>query len=277
MANYRTSSLFHYTTFNGLKSILKLGIIPNFCKEDLTLGGNPLVITFPMVSFCDIPLTRTSEFTKRYGRHAIGLTKEWALRNNINPILYIHNPEIISSLGFFRAYEVSLRGDLQRRGSDGEAINIDLHDPDSVSSIASLVNHVNARNANFVLLGYSKMYFGMYKGKRQCNYEENEWRYVVKEETGIEWKWDIDQYNAWRGDPNDSKPESNEFLKSKTLKFEINDISYIIVEQENQRNGIINYIAKLPRLCELDPILDENAKRNLYSKIISMERIGKDF
>lgn len=83
MANYRTSSLFHYTTFIGLKSILKLGIIPNFCKEDLTIDGNPLVITFPMVSFCDIPLTRTSEFTKRYSRHAIGLTKEWALKKTL--------------------------------------------------------------------------------------------------------------------------------------------------------------------------------------------------
>lgn len=199
------------------------------------------------------------------------------IKKNINPILYIHNPEIISSLRFYKAYEASLRGDLQRRGSDGGTTNVNLHNTDSVSGIVSPVNHFNARNANFVLLGYSKMYFGMYKGKSQCNYEENEWRYVVKEEVGIEWKLDIDQYNAWRGDTNKSKPEPNEFLKAKTLKFEINDISYIIVEQENQRNGIINYIAKLPRLCELDPILDENAKRNLYSKIISMERIGKDF
>lgn len=106
MSNYRTSSLFHYTTYNGLKSILKQGIIPNYCKEDFSIDGDAFAVGIPMVSFCDIPLTRTYEFTKRYGHHAIGLSKEWALKNQINPILYIKNEDIISSLKFYKEYEL---------------------------------------------------------------------------------------------------------------------------------------------------------------------------
>lgn len=101
MDSLRTSSLFHYTDFNGLKRILTGGLVPNYCSKDLTVGEREFVIGLPMVCFCDIPLTRTEEFTKRYGRHAIALSKEWAARNNINPILYAVDEDIIVSLRFY--------------------------------------------------------------------------------------------------------------------------------------------------------------------------------
>lgn len=237
--NYRTSSLFHYTTYNGLKSILKQGIIPNYCKEDFSTDKNNLVVGIPMVSFCDIPLTRTDEFTKRYGNHAIGLSKEWALKNQINPILYINNEEIITSLKFYKEYKSSL-------------------------------------NANLNLFGFSKKYMGEHNKKGQCNYEENEWRYILKEEDGITWKWGETEYSTWRGSE-DKKPEPDTFLKARTLKFGIDDISYIIVEFEKQGLRIVDYISKLPSLRETDSVLGDEDKKLLYSKIISIERIRTDF
>ena len=41
--------------------------------------------------------------------------------------------------------------------------------------------------------------------------------------------------------------------------------------------GIVNYISKLSKLCESDPKLDDENKKLLYSKIISIERIRTDF
>ena len=94
--SYRTSSLFHFTKkLDVLKSILRTGIIPNFCKEDLSYEDRKRTIGVQMVSFCDIPLTRTSDFKKRYGEFAIGLSKEWAIRNQINPILYVNDMRIL--------------------------------------------------------------------------------------------------------------------------------------------------------------------------------------
>ena len=46
---------------------------------------------------CDIPLTRTSEFCSRYGNHAIGLSKDWAMRNGVNPILYAADNDVITT------------------------------------------------------------------------------------------------------------------------------------------------------------------------------------
>ena len=96
----KTSSLFHFTEdLEVLKSIIRNGLIPNFCKEDLCYEDRKIIIGVPMVSFCDIPLTRTSEFKSRYGELAIGLSKDWAIRNQINPILYVNDTRVLISPG----------------------------------------------------------------------------------------------------------------------------------------------------------------------------------
>lgn len=47
----RTSCLFHFMReMDVLKSILKTGIIPNFCKEDLHYYKRGLILGIPMVS-----------------------------------------------------------------------------------------------------------------------------------------------------------------------------------------------------------------------------------
>lgn len=84
MDSLRISSLFHYTDFNSLKRILAEGLVPNYCSEDLTVRGRKFVIGLPMVCFCDIPLTRTDEFTKRYGRSGSG---QW-VRGRFSDPLY---------------------------------------------------------------------------------------------------------------------------------------------------------------------------------------------
>ncbi|KAA3145220.1 hypothetical protein F1988_02475 [Alistipes indistinctus] len=77
------------------------GIFPIFCREDLShdkITRWNFILGIPMVSFCDIPLTRTNDFRSRYGNHAIGLNKLWGMDKGINPVFYVHNIHILHFL-----------------------------------------------------------------------------------------------------------------------------------------------------------------------------------
>ena len=86
------NTLFHFTkTHENILSILENEFYPNYSLEDWKpLSGKTHPIAIPMVSFCDIPLSQISNHTKHYGNYALGLKKEWGIKNKINPVLYTY-------------------------------------------------------------------------------------------------------------------------------------------------------------------------------------------
>lgn len=146
MPSYRTSSLFHFTKEPGvLLKILETGVIPNYCLEDLSYFNRKLNVGVPMISFCDIPLTRTSMFKARYGEYAIGLSKEWALKKQINPILYVNDERILVSLGFLRAYYCTLDEEVKEREGSENSISVNLLSQKSLEGIMAFINRSNAK------------------------------------------------------------------------------------------------------------------------------------
>lgn len=258
MDSIRTSSLFHFTgKLYNLKNILTEGIKPNYCLEDFEITNYNLKVGIPMVSFCDIPLTRITNFTKRYNEYAIGLSKEWGIRNNINPILYVCNNEILRSF-----YKIKS--------------NINLLNKEKVETTSIRISKFNVRTSITYLFGFTKKYENERNGKFQCNYEENEWRYILPETLNngniAKWFWDENTYSKWRGDSK-KKPKST----FTPLKFDITDVSFIILSDESQISRMIDYIEKIEVLGGSEKKFDEIAKKNLMSKIISIDRIKKDF
>ena len=221
MGHFRTTTLFHYTkNIEILKSILKEGLIPNYCYEDLSYSNKDRGIGVPMISFCDIPLSKTNSFIERYGEYAIGLTKEWAYEKRINPILYAKDDNILTSLSFYKSVELHQREELKKYVKDLNKISIDLS-PGLKPEIASYFNYHNTHNANVSIHGMVKKYRGEYNGKEQINYDENEWRYLVEDTNNTPWFWRKEDYEKWRGDKNTCKPSPTDELKNKKLEFSV--------------------------------------------------------
>src|SRR5688572_32225145 len=97
MSPISSNTLFHFTdTRDHLVSILTNEFRPHYCLEDLSvLGGLPPetagnVIGIPIVCFCDIPLSQATEHMRVNGRYALGLRKDWGMRQGLTPVLYAH-------------------------------------------------------------------------------------------------------------------------------------------------------------------------------------------
>ncbi|MFS2265232.1 abortive infection system antitoxin AbiGi family protein [Vibrio vulnificus] len=67
--------LFHFTNNKEtLKLIFNHGYWPRYCLEDIRWVNqvNAPYMAFPMVCFCDIPLSRISEHVSFYGNYGLG-------------------------------------------------------------------------------------------------------------------------------------------------------------------------------------------------------------
>lgn len=83
-----TNSIIHYTSsYGALTSILKEGFRLKYCLEVLDLGKTKSRAAHPMLSFCDIPLSDSTQHFAVYGRYGIGLSKSWAISNGVNPVM----------------------------------------------------------------------------------------------------------------------------------------------------------------------------------------------
>ena len=274
MTSNTASCLFHYANdINVIQNIIVNGLYPNFCAEELTYNGTSETVGIPMVSFCDIPLKRVRDFTDRYGTYALGFSKEWGISNDINPIFYAANENIVAGIRFYRNYQNSLSDELKKYGSDGKSISFPLR-VGQIEGLADFINYNNAKEANSIIWGLVKSYYGEHKGMQQCNYIESEWRYVIKEGSDIKWIWGKNEYEHWRGIG--SKPAPSSALLDRRLHFRAADISYIIIDNENERLNMINWIDKLSSISDGNALFEED-KKILISRIISMEQINRDF
>src|SRR6185369_12338624 len=100
--NISSDTLFHFTSsLDHLLNILENDFSPRYCPEYITAdasGKNPIE-ALPMVCFCDLPIFLVNRHLSNYGNYGIGLTKEWGIRSELTPVLYVHgNSPTLTSL-----------------------------------------------------------------------------------------------------------------------------------------------------------------------------------
>ena len=109
MSAPKSTTLFHFTkSLDVLKNILKTGFIPRYCLEDINWAGfgDDDFVAFPIVCFCDIPLSRITDHVQFYGKFGIGMKQSWAIANGLNPIIYVSQTGHLAQL-FKKAAEAA--------------------------------------------------------------------------------------------------------------------------------------------------------------------------
>ena len=241
-----TNSIIHYTVdISILKLIIKDGFKIKYCGEKLKLGTGSSNAAHPMLSFCDIPLSESQKHFDAYGKYGIGLSKEWAIKRGINPVLYIdHNSLFAKSL---------LKLIEERRKADTNFTKLQS-------------------NQILQIKAYAKNYSGHLKRRSVDNpnykfYDEREWRLVPnsKEINNADFSIKLIDYEK-------DKDKYNQKIADCRIKFEAKDISYIIVEKTSQIPELIKFLR--------DDYSDKCSAKELdllFSKICSTEQILADY
>lgn len=256
--NISTNTVFHFTrSLANVESILRNDFSPQFCMEDIvrTITGIPGVEkAVPMVCFCDIPLSQIRRHVQTYGEYAIGLSKDWAIKQKVNPVLYTYqNADVANKLA---------------------------------NACHALFEHERNNNLENILsdnlmaaIQYIKPYEGSLRRDGQWSkeiirfYDEREWRYVppIKEIKGPSMmrKSDKDSdFDAAIAKINKDIIDGGIWR----LSFQPKDIKYIIVRHEDEILDMLDKVINIKR----DKFSYKDVQL-LTTRIISMDNIKENF
>jgi len=241
-----TNSIIHYTkSYEVLTTILKEGLKIKYCLEELSLNGGGSFAAHPMVSFCDIPLSDSKQHFATYGKYGIGLSKEWAIKNCINPVIYIDKNS---------HFALTINKLLKERRKSNTKLSENLK-----TEILRIKSY--AKN-------YSEtLHRNSIKTPDFRFYDEREWRLVPSDEILNGAPFSVSRKFYLK-----NKAKYNKKLSGIRIKFEPVDISYIIVENTKQ----IRQMTKFLRSRFLNKCTP-NELDFLFSKICSIEQIINDY
>jgi len=241
-----SNSIIHFTPKkSALLGILKENFKLKFCREEIKFTTSTLPLSVPMVSFCDIPLSQIKDHIDKYGEYGIGLTKEWAARNKLNPVMYLQAGSLLAE-SLLRVL-IKYREERRSITEEDEA-------------------HVN-------IARYSKNYEGdvnRRRGKNINDYrysDEREWRYVPPVS-------DLPFLVLSDAQISDSalKKEVDVKISQFRLKFEPDDIRYIIIKDETEIGEFLEHLRNAK-----GKTYPQRTIERLSTRILTTSQIKTDF
>lgn len=215
-----SNSLIHFTSDKeSLKGILENNFKVFNCRESIVLDSRKSSWIIPMISFCDIPLSEIKDHISKYGHYGIGMTKEWAVRKGLNPVLYMAKTSMLSK-SYKKAWDKSV---------------VESPDQEDWSEDERCFSDV---------LRYIKNYDGdlVRKGSTIKDYrfsDEREWRYVPPYSSKYEFLVSTEWYER-----DNNKSDADAKLESLRLGFEPGDIKYIIIEKDAEIGEFIDHLRR---------------------------------
>ena len=241
-----SNSLIHFANnIEAIKGILETDFNISYCRERVTLGGKSQEFHVPMVSFCDIPLSEIKEHIHKYGNYAIGMTKDWGMRQGLNPVLYMAQTSFLSD-SYRKVWNDMIDASEDECWTDSELATADI------------LRYIKNYEADLTR-----------KGKTIKNYrfsDEREWRYVPPHSVDCDHIISSEWYNEQK-----NKNEADAKIKSLKLSFDPEDIKYIIISDDKEIGDIVDHLrrakGKLYSFHELE---------RLTTRILTVEQIKTD-
>ncbi|WP_176240899.1 abortive infection system antitoxin AbiGi family protein [Pseudomonas sp. B5(2017)] len=241
-----SNSLIHLTNSkDALFGILSEGFRVKYCKEKIKFGKGQISIHVPMVSFCDIPLSQIKDHIGSYGSYGIGLSKEWAVKNLLNPVLYVQQKSNLAT-----SYENVARHYLADKVETDEAIRAFDH----LMDVARYM-----KNYEGPLVRKS----GSHKSYRFS--DEREWRYVPEISYPCEIFYRHDEFDE------EARIKAAKSLSDLRLGFEASDIKYVIIDSEDEIDEVVEH---LERICGKKYSYSDLKK--LTTRILTAQQIRTD-
>ncbi|HDV8874658.1 TPA: hypothetical protein QIY58_003480, partial [Escherichia coli] len=233
------TTLFHFTkNEDAFYSILAEKYFkPFLAREEIRGVGGRRRFAVPMVSFCDIKLSQIRDHSGKYGEFGLGLTKSWAEKKGLHPVLYMNkSSEIFSKYNArIRLIKNKLVPLWKARG------NLDTKNRIEFEKLKAEYSDL------YNLLRYMKNYRGKLERKDNKTIEnyiyadEKEWRYVPAPFIGDLWP----SLSLERVITSDDKAKISSKFSKFGIDFEFNDIKYILIPKEQHIQKLINFLSGL--------------------------------
>jgi hypothetical protein len=243
-----SNTLFHFTgSRETLNKILASNFEPKYSLENVSIAKS-YRFAVPMVSFCDLPLSQIKNHLHTYGYYGIGMSKKWGIQNGLNPVLYT----VANSL---------LLADIR---------NAFLHTTTKIPKSGRKYDHFLQI---FDILRYLKPYQGSFTRGRKTRrnvffYDEKEWRYVPDvNDRKLPLFLNEKDFSDER-----KRQHANNKARLSPLRFNIDDIRYIIIKHDSE---ILQTIKDIETIKGHKYTLEQ--VKMLSSKIITCENIQRDF
>ena len=220
----KTNTLFHsIREYESLKNIIKQkGFKASYANE--VIGEFNVKIL--MVSFSNVALFE-SKSQIDYGDFSIGLTKQWGMKNNLQPVVYTYEE---SELGISFMEIIIITGRSVVRMQSDSPLKNDL---------------VKILDDNINIIQYLKNIMVKNKlGTEFSAFNDREWRFVHKHGNCNSLIWeknflDNTDFEEYKSPKLNEKPYTNEVV----LNFELSDVKYIIVEENSQKREIFDLLS----------------------------------
>ncbi len=285
-----SNSLFHFMEkLEYLEdAITKKALLPRYCRENiehlnLALNGAPFKeMAVLMKCFCDIPLHKINQecdcsvqsedgsneekrhcHTSIYGEYALAFSKSWGEQNGIQPISYlVPNSKAINRISDAINHVLSSEEDISDLITDGLMNQLAYQ-----KTIRGKMSRTAKNGAKQIIL--------------KNFHDEHEWRFIPEKsfvddndnrfETIIANPYILDDVSDISTSPISllSNKLQNPEYSQYWLKFEYDEVKYIIVPDKSARLGIINKINNLD--------INTMDKYVLISKLIVLNEVRKDW